>query len=67
LGPVPDPHFAAARLMAELTAQDFPHTPLAITPEGGLQRKVTAVSSTEILQQNTKLPHTADDKSSPGR
>lgn len=67
LGPVPDPHNAAARLMAELTAEDFPHTPLAITPEGGLHRKVTAVSSTESLQRNnTKLPHAGDDKSKPG-
>lgn len=37
-GPLPDPAFEAARLMAELTRMDFPETGLLITPRGRVIR-----------------------------
>ncbi len=67
LGPVPDPHFAAARLMAGLTSQDFSHTLLTISPEGDIQRKMPVATTTRNLQESSKLTHAADDKSGPGR
>jgi len=36
-GPTLDPLHRAARLMAKLTAQDFPHTPLEIAPDGQIK------------------------------
>lgn len=38
-GPLPDPSYEAARLMARLTGLDFPDTPLAISDNGDLSRK----------------------------
>jgi hypothetical protein len=38
-GPLLDPHHAAAKLMAELTRQDFPQTPLEISADGQISIK----------------------------
>lgn len=54
LGPLPDSHHAAARLIAELTAQDFPNTPLTMTAEGGLQRKTLETSASKDGQLMTQ-------------
>lgn len=41
-GPTLDPEHTAARLMAELTQLDFPHTPLEISQEGQISIKAMA-------------------------
>ncbi len=67
LGPLPDSHHAAARLIAELTAQDFPDTSLTISPLGLLERKAVATSASNKTQSADKSGHAIDDKSSPDR
>ncbi len=46
-GPTLDPHHRAAKLIAELTAKDFPNTPLEISADG--QIKVKEVSEVRKL------------------
>lgn len=55
-GPLLDETHAAARLMARLTAEDFPEGEIMISPEGQI-----------LLKERAATSGTMDDKSSPAR
>jgi hypothetical protein len=69
LGPVPDPAQAAAQLIAELTAEDFPETDLAISAEGRVQRKSQLVATERVIvtPATATKQQVADDKSNADR